>query len=269
MSFHETRFPTAISRAAHGGPERRTDVVVLGSGAEERNARWANSRRAWNAGYGVKSLDDLHAVIAFFEERRGRLLRLPLARSRRLEILPAREHADRARPADRHRRRQHRRPSSSTKTLRLAPSSRGTATSGSPSPAQCSSPSPASPQTPGTALHRRHHHRPRHLPPRPHPRRRRTPSPPASSSTCPSASTPTSSRSTSTASATAPSPRSPSSRSDCSGSAHSRVCHPGQARAELMLSALRLFRARPGTQSQTRQLTQVALGPGSRCARPG
>jgi uncharacterized protein (TIGR02217 family) len=73
MSFHETRFPTAISRAAHGGPERRTDVVVLGSGAEERNARWADSRRAWNAGWGVKSLNDLHAVIAFFEERRGRL----------------------------------------------------------------------------------------------------------------------------------------------------------------------------------------------------
>jgi uncharacterized protein (TIGR02217 family) len=73
MSFHETRFPTAISRAAHGGPERRTDVIVLGSGAEERNARWADSRRSYNAGYGVKSLDDLHAVIAFFEERRGRL----------------------------------------------------------------------------------------------------------------------------------------------------------------------------------------------------
>jgi uncharacterized protein (TIGR02217 family) len=73
MSFHETRFPTAISRAAHGGPERRTDVVVLGSGAEERNARWADSRRSYNAGYGVKSLNDLHAVIAFFEERRGRL----------------------------------------------------------------------------------------------------------------------------------------------------------------------------------------------------
>jgi uncharacterized protein (TIGR02217 family) len=71
--FHDTRFPTAISRAAHGGPERRTDVVVLGSGAEERNARWADSRRSWNAGYGVKSLDDLHAVVAFFEERRGRL----------------------------------------------------------------------------------------------------------------------------------------------------------------------------------------------------
>ena len=73
MIFHETRFPTAISRASQGGPERRTDVVTLGSGFEERNARWADSRRAYNAGYGVKSIDDLHAVIAFFEERRGRL----------------------------------------------------------------------------------------------------------------------------------------------------------------------------------------------------
>ena len=73
MSFHEIRFPTTISRGAQGGPERRTDIVVLGSGYEERNSRWANSRRAYNAGYGVRSLDDLYAVTAFFEERRGRL----------------------------------------------------------------------------------------------------------------------------------------------------------------------------------------------------
>jgi uncharacterized protein (TIGR02217 family) len=73
MSFHDVRFPTAISRNAQGGPERRTDVVVLASGYEERNSRWADSRRSYNAGYGVKSLDDLHDIIAFFEERRGRL----------------------------------------------------------------------------------------------------------------------------------------------------------------------------------------------------
>lgn len=73
MSFHDVRFPTAISRNAQGGPERRTDVVVLGSGYEERNSRWADSRRSFNAGYGVKSLDDLYRIIAFFEERRGRL----------------------------------------------------------------------------------------------------------------------------------------------------------------------------------------------------
>jgi len=73
MTFHEVRFPTGISRGAQGGPERRTDVVVLGSGFEERNSRWANSRRSYNAGYGITSLDALYAVIAFFEERRGRL----------------------------------------------------------------------------------------------------------------------------------------------------------------------------------------------------
>ena len=73
MNFHEIRFPIAIAHGATGGPERRTDVVVLGSGHEERNARWAVSRRVYNAGYGIKSLNDLHAVAAFFEERRGRL----------------------------------------------------------------------------------------------------------------------------------------------------------------------------------------------------
>jgi uncharacterized protein (TIGR02217 family) len=73
MAFHEIRFPTAISFGATGGPERRTDVVILGSGHEERNQRWADSRRRYDAGYGLKSLDDLDIVIAFFEEQRGRL----------------------------------------------------------------------------------------------------------------------------------------------------------------------------------------------------
>jgi len=73
MNFHDVRFPTDISRGAQGGPERRTDVVVLGSGFEERNSRWADSQRSYNAGYGIKSLDQLYAVLSFFEERRGRL----------------------------------------------------------------------------------------------------------------------------------------------------------------------------------------------------
>ena len=63
MNFHDIRFPTAISLAASGGPERRTDIVVLGSGYEERNSRWADSRRRYDAGYGVKTLDELHTVI--------------------------------------------------------------------------------------------------------------------------------------------------------------------------------------------------------------
>ncbi len=62
IPFHEVRFPTAIAFGASGGPERRTDIVTLGSGHEERNSRWADSRRRYNAGYGVRSLDDLHAA---------------------------------------------------------------------------------------------------------------------------------------------------------------------------------------------------------------
>jgi uncharacterized protein (TIGR02217 family) len=73
MAFDDVRFPAAISRGVTGGPERRTDVVMTASGREERNSRWANSRRRYNAGFGVKSLADLHAVVDFFEARRGRL----------------------------------------------------------------------------------------------------------------------------------------------------------------------------------------------------
>ena len=73
MAFHEVRFPTDISRGASGGPERRTEIVTLGSGFEERNQRWADSRRRYDAGYGVRGVDDLYVIIAFFEERRGQL----------------------------------------------------------------------------------------------------------------------------------------------------------------------------------------------------
>jgi uncharacterized protein (TIGR02217 family) len=71
--FHEALFPLDIALKSTGGPERRTEIVALGSGAEERDARWAHARRRYNAGYGVKTFEALSAVVAFFEERRGRL----------------------------------------------------------------------------------------------------------------------------------------------------------------------------------------------------
>lgn len=73
MAFHHVRFPLDIALGARGGPERKTDVVTLAGGGEQRNGRWAHSRRRYNAGYGVKSRADMQAVLAFFEERRGRL----------------------------------------------------------------------------------------------------------------------------------------------------------------------------------------------------
>ncbi|MBI4922469.1 MAG: DUF2460 domain-containing protein [Devosia nanyangense] len=71
MTFHPIRFPLDVALGARGGPERATDIVTLQSGREERNSRWAHSRRRYNAGYGVKSRADMQAVLAFFEERRG------------------------------------------------------------------------------------------------------------------------------------------------------------------------------------------------------
>lgn len=73
MAFHEVRFPTSLSFGSVGGPERRTDVVTLANGFEERNTPWEHSRRRYDAGLGMRSLEDLESVIAFFEARRGQL----------------------------------------------------------------------------------------------------------------------------------------------------------------------------------------------------
>ena len=73
MAFHEVRFPDNISRGARGGPERRTQIVELASGDEERNASWADSRRRYDVAYGIRRADDLASVVAFFEARNGRL----------------------------------------------------------------------------------------------------------------------------------------------------------------------------------------------------
>jgi uncharacterized protein (TIGR02217 family) len=73
MAFHEVRFPTDIAFGSRGGPKRKTIIATSGSGYEHRNSQWADSKREYNAGYGVKSLDDIHTVVEFFEERRGML----------------------------------------------------------------------------------------------------------------------------------------------------------------------------------------------------
>lgn len=72
-AFHEVLFPIEIALGSRGGPQRVTDVVTLGSGREERNQRWFQSRRRYNAGYGIKSLNAIAQVTEFFEERRGKL----------------------------------------------------------------------------------------------------------------------------------------------------------------------------------------------------
>lgn len=72
-AFHEVRFPDDISKGSSGGPERVTDIVELVSGYEERNATMANSKRSYDAGMGLRNVNDLHDVIEFWEARLGQL----------------------------------------------------------------------------------------------------------------------------------------------------------------------------------------------------
>ncbi|MBD8890145.1 DUF2460 domain-containing protein [Roseibium litorale] len=71
--FDEVQFPVIVAQGASGGPERRTEIVELTSGFEERNTPWSDSRRSYDVGSGIRSADDLADVVAFFEARSGRL----------------------------------------------------------------------------------------------------------------------------------------------------------------------------------------------------
>lgn len=72
-AFDEVRLPTRLAFGSTGGVERRTEVVTLGSGHERRSTPWAHGRRRYLIGAGLRSLDDMAELTAFFEARRGRL----------------------------------------------------------------------------------------------------------------------------------------------------------------------------------------------------
>lgn len=73
MNFHDIRFPTNLSFGSIGGPERRTEIVALANGFEERNSPWSQSRRRFDAGIGMRSLDDISILLEFYEARAGQL----------------------------------------------------------------------------------------------------------------------------------------------------------------------------------------------------
>ncbi|GAM98866.1 genetransfer agent (GTA) ORFG12 [alpha proteobacterium U9-1i] len=72
-AFDEVLLPMPFALGASGGPERRVDIVTLGSGREARNTPWAHGRRRYDIGGAVRTLDEVHTLLAFFEARRGRL----------------------------------------------------------------------------------------------------------------------------------------------------------------------------------------------------
>lgn len=73
MAFDEVSLPARLAFGSTGGVERRTEIVTLGSGFERRSTPWAQGRRRYLIGANLRSLDDMAALTAFFEARRGRL----------------------------------------------------------------------------------------------------------------------------------------------------------------------------------------------------
>jgi uncharacterized protein (TIGR02217 family) len=72
-AFHDVSFPLSLALGTSGGPVRTTEIVALSNGREARNARLAHARRHYDAGSAIRSVDDLHTVLVFFEARKGEL----------------------------------------------------------------------------------------------------------------------------------------------------------------------------------------------------
>jgi uncharacterized protein (TIGR02217 family) len=70
-AFHDVRFPLELGFGASGGPEFSTQIVVTGSGHEQRNSQWGDALVHYDAGVGIRSEADLAALLAFFRARRG------------------------------------------------------------------------------------------------------------------------------------------------------------------------------------------------------
>lgn len=66
-------FPDDISFNSIGSHKFVTDVVVVDSGADDRNARWDQAIHEYDVAYGVRTMEQLHAMKAFHMAMRGRL----------------------------------------------------------------------------------------------------------------------------------------------------------------------------------------------------
>jgi len=75
--FQNIPFPSAVARGASGGPGFMTEIVSLGSGAEQRNIRWAQARAHYNISTGIRTREEMAQVIAHFRNVFGRAYSFP------------------------------------------------------------------------------------------------------------------------------------------------------------------------------------------------
>lgn len=73
MAFIETpRFPENISYGAAGGPNYKTDVVMVNSGFEQRNINWLDARNTYDVSHGLRDETTKGDLIKFFRGVKGR-----------------------------------------------------------------------------------------------------------------------------------------------------------------------------------------------------
>ena len=70
-AFADVEFPLPIGRAASVATEFATTIVTGQSGAEQRAPDWADARMRYDVGPGLRSEEDVAALVRFFRARRG------------------------------------------------------------------------------------------------------------------------------------------------------------------------------------------------------
>jgi uncharacterized protein (TIGR02217 family) len=70
-AFDDVLFPIALGRDAEVRPGFSTAIVTSAGGREQRNARWAEARAQYDVGPGIRSEEDIGALLGFFRARMG------------------------------------------------------------------------------------------------------------------------------------------------------------------------------------------------------
>ncbi|WP_448501678.1 DUF2460 domain-containing protein [Sphingomonas sp.] len=71
QAFDDVMFPLALGAECEVTPEWQTAIATGAGGHERRNAAWAQARTRYDVGPGVRSEDDIAALLSFFRARMG------------------------------------------------------------------------------------------------------------------------------------------------------------------------------------------------------
>ena len=81
QAFDDFSFPIALGREASVSAEFSTAIVTAQSGAEQRAPEWDGARLRFDVGPGIRSEEDVAALIAFYRARRGPAAAMSCCRS--------------------------------------------------------------------------------------------------------------------------------------------------------------------------------------------